>query len=498
MNLSIFQETKDVGANQLVMALSKKTAQGVILHTFALPKPYSAQTQLHTFLGLENVVWYYQLFESPDGSATGTVRCFFDIQPNQNSYNVRDDLYLVADISPFFISGPTATRYGPDSSLPGWNWGLERIAQGTQQPLVKYVKTKAGVDTTQDDLDADGWRLAVTGDVIGPNEEWNMRFLPQLAATSSPSTANLISATNILTANTTLDNSAIGQAFWLMGGGGYFEVQLPDATTVPDNQPLYFMSNGGSHINVSLKCFAGQQIQWFKNQSDLNSNTLASRIVLGQVENMAIYKVTMADSSVRWVILYGAEGAKAVGEIVHSYSRIGLNYLFLDGNQGLSRTTYARAWDFISGLDASCVVSGGSWNATATVDGQTYNTNHGKFSTGDGSTTFGVPKIFDYGFLRAKSGTVGGAPFQGFPGDLQTLQLLNHTQNTLIGNLPGSPNGHGPTASIGNYNNQRNTLSDLTGPPFTVPGPGNLGVAITRVGTENRPDNIGIYMSMKI
>lgn len=472
------------------MALSKKSAQSVILHTFALPKPYSAQTQLHTFVGVDNVMWYYQLFESPDSTATGTVRNFFDIQPNQNSYNVRDDLYLISDIAAFFPSG--GTTYGPDSSLVGWNWSLERIAQGTQQINVKYVKTKAGVDTTQDDLDADGWRLGVPGDLIGPNEEWCIHFLPQLAATSSPSTMSLISATNILTANTTLDNSAIGQAFWLMGGGGYFEVQLPDAATVPDNQPIYFMSNGGAHINVSLKCFPGQQIQWFKNQSDLNSNTLASRIVLGQVENMAIYKVTMPDSSLRWVILYGAEGAKAVGEIVHSYSRIGLNYLFLDGAQNLSRTTYARAWDFISGLDASCLVSGGSWNATTVIDLVTYNINHGKFSDGDGSTTFGVPKMYDYGFLRGVDG--GGR----FPGSFEALQQLAHTHDTSTGAMPLQPNGIGGLGTKGGYNGTATRHSDLTSQQYNIPGPNTQGFQLARIGGENRPSNTGIYMSMKI
>lgn len=497
MNLSIYQETKPVGGNQLVMALSKKTAQTVILHTFALPTPYTGQTQLHTFLGLENVVWYYQLFESPDGSPTGTVRNYFDIQPNQNSYNTRDDLYLVADISPFFVSGPSATTYGPDPSLIGWNWSLERIAQGTQQINVKYIKTKGGVDTTQDDLDADGWRLGVAGDLIGPNEEWCFHFLPQLAATSSPGAVSLISATNILTANTTLDNSAVGQCFWLMGGGGYFEVQLPDAATVPDNQPIYFMSNGGAHVNVSLKCFAGQQIQWFKNKADLASNTLASRIVLGQIENMALYKLTMPDSSFRWVILYGAEGVKAVGEIVSSYSRIGLNYLFLDGTQGLSRTTYARAWDFISGLDPSCVVTALQWAATTIIDSQTYNTNHGKFNSGDGVSTFGLPKVFEFGFLRAKSG-VSGIGSDGFPGDMNALMLLTHKHDSYTGLIPGAPRGKGASKSAGKYGGAATTETDLVSEPYRNVGANTVSAPVTRCGAENRPDNYGVYMSMKI
>ena len=65
MNLNLWQQTKPVAAgHQLVMALSKKSAQAIILYTFPLPGAYTGQTQLHTFVGLDPVVWYYQLFET--------------------------------------------------------------------------------------------------------------------------------------------------------------------------------------------------------------------------------------------------------------------------------------------------------------------------------------------------------------------------------------------------------------------------------------------------
>lgn len=493
MNLNIWQETKPVGSNVLVGAIYKNSAPTVLVDHYTFPGAYTGQTQLHTFAGLQNVVYIYKLFESPDGLATGVVRNQFEIQPNSNTYNVRDDLYLIADISSFFASG--GSTYGADSSLVGWNWRLERKGQGTQNPGIEYVKTKGGIDTTIDDTDADGFRLA-TGDLIGPNEQFIIHFQPQLAATSTAGAPSLISATTILTANTTLDNSAVGQCYWLMGAGGYFEVTLPDLATVPDNVPIYFLSDGGSHINASIKCFTGQKIQWYKNQTDWSTNTLATRMVLGQVEKQAFYCVTMPDATKRWVMLFPADGANSVGQIIHSYSRIGMNNLFLDGNQSLSRTTYARLWDWIQALDASCIVSGGSWNATQTVDGQTYNINHGKFSTGNGTSTFGVPKIYDYGFLRAKDGTVGSASYQGFPGDLQFLQLLNHTHESLSGYR--GYNGKGTRTIDSYYNAERTLASDLSSPPFNTPGANNQGFQLARIGAENRPDNVGIYLSIKI
>jgi hypothetical protein len=97
-----------------------------------------------------------------------------------------------------------------------------------------------------------------------------------------------------------------------------------------------------------------------------------------------------------------------------------------------------------------------------------------------------------------KSGTVGGASNQGFAGDFQSLQLKTHKHSTLIGNLPGSPNGTGDTTTIGNYNNQKNTPEDLTDIPWQTVGPGVHSKKLVAIGNENRPDNIGVFISMKI
>jgi len=497
MNIGVFQETKPVtGANKLVGAIYKQTAPTVIVGSPVIwTSPYTGQTQTHTFASLQAVVYIYICWESPDGSPTGTIRNQFEIQPNANTFNVRDDLYLTAGISPFIVSG--GPGYGPDSSLPGWNWYIERVEQGTQNPNVQYIKTIAGVDTTIDDKNADGWRLAVPGDVVGENENFVIHFYPQLTATATETPSQIITSTNILSVNTALDMTAQGQSYWLRGSSGYFEVTLPDLGTVADNQPIYFMSSGGSHINASLKCFSGQQIEWYKNASDLASSTLASRIVLGQGERLALYRFTMPDSSKRWLVMFGGEGAQQVGEIVHSYSRIGLNYLFLDGTQGLSRTNYSRLWDFISSLDPSCVVSQAAWGSSSNVDGQSYNNNHGKFNTGDGSTTFGLPKIYEYGFLRAKSGNAGTAS-DGFPGDLNSLMLLTHKHDSFIGLVSGAPNGKGPSKSGGKYGGAVTTETDLSSIAYNVAAPNTTGTPVVRAGSENRPDNFGVYMSIRI
>lgn len=502
MNIGIFQETKPVtGTNSLVGAIYKKSAPGTLISSHVWPGSYTGQTQTFSFTGLLAVVYTYICWESPDGTPTGTQRNNFDIQPVANSFNVRGNLYLTADISSFFPSG--GTIYGPDSSLIGWNWFLERKGMGSEYPASDYVKTVAGVDTTIDDINANGWRLAVAGDVVGVTEQFVIHFYPQLQSSSTPAVSNLISTTNILSVDTLLNNTAIGQSFWLQGAAGFFTVTLPNLDTVPDNEPLFFMSSGGFHVNVAINAFSGQVINFYRNKT---TGASATRIVLGQGERLALYKITLADSSKIWGILWGGEGATQVGEIVSSYSKLGLNTAFLDGSQGQSRLAFARLWEFAQSLDSSCVVATAAWNNTTTINGVTYFINHGKFNTGDGSSTFGFPKIFDLGYLRALNGATGTAPFNGFPGDFQSLMLYKHAHAETVGLLPGEPNGQAPPPAnpaggapdMGLYKNPGNLNVDLTSAPMNVPAAGGTGTLLTQVGTENRPSSFGVYMSIRI
>lgn len=425
MNISIFQQTNPVGSNTLVMAIYKNSAPTILIASFPLPGPYTGQTQLHTFSGVPNVVYNYKLYESADTTPAGTVRNYFDVQPNKNTYNTRDDLYLVANTSPFLASG--TSFYGPDPSLVGWNWSLEQPGGvGTLAFGVDYVKTIGGVDTTQDDTNATGWRFLDPTNLIGDGQKFFIHFQPQLAATSTPSSGTFIANTQLLIANTTLDNSAVGQSFLLQGGGGFIGVTLPDINTVPDNMPIFFSSNGGSHINAGIICFAGQKLQWYDNQTNLGSNTLASALNMGQCESGYVYRFTYPDSSKKWIVS-GMDGRRVVGEIVYQYSKIPLNTVFAKG-QLLSRANYAGLWAYVQNLESGILIAESSYNDTVTVNGRIYQKNWAKYSTGDGSTTFRVPTLWLYGFQRAKNGAVGSLSYNGIPGDFypQVVGIHDH------------------------------------------------------------------------
>jgi hypothetical protein len=479
--LNIYQETKPVtGSNHLVAAIYDASAPLVVVASFPFPGPYTGQTQLVTFPGLSAIDYIYICWESTTTSPGGTARNQFNIVPSTNAFNVREDIFLTADVSPFLASG--TNFYGQDASLIGWDWYIERIPLGSQVPGTDFIKTIAGTPTTIIDVNADGWQLSVSGDLVGLNEKYVIHFYPQALA-STPPVPNLITSSVILTANTTLLNSDAGKSFILQGASGYFDVTLPDASTVPDNKPYFFLSSGGSHINVGINCFSGQQFVFLGG---------TSKIILAQDEYLTIYKFTFPGPVVKWVVFQVSETVKMAGQIILGYQKTPPNSLFADGTQTYSRGIYQRLWNVINALSAGVASNTTAWNATSVIDGVTYNINHGQFSKGDGSTTFGVPKIYEYGFLRMVDGSTR------FAGDFQALIMLQHAHDTLTGDFPGEPNGTGPVKTRGNYNGTASGKTDLTSAPMTHPFPASPGSFISRVGSENRPDNIALYASILI
>lgn len=504
MNIGVFQETNPVAAGHvLVWSLYKKSAPTVLIDHGTYPGPYTGQTQLHTFAAVQPVMYVYICWESPDGTASGTSRNNFDIQPGSTSFNERDDLFMIADESPNMPSG--AGVYGPDASLVGWNWGLEFVAAGTQQYGVDYVKTVAGVDTTQDDLNADGWRLLAAGNVFQPGDKYVAHFLPQIAATTSGGATALISQTNILNITTTLDNTAIGQSFMLQGSGGYLQVNLPALATVPDNEPLYIISAGGTHVNAGIFGNAGESFEWYRNGSALSGAIRTDHIYLGQCENLTIYKVTYPDSSAHWVVLSGGEGYRTVGEQVLSYSLPPLNTVQMLG-QTLSRANYARLWEWVQTLETGILINDSAFNHTTTggTNGLTYNDNWGRYTRGDGSTTFRVPKLTQYGIQRIVEGAAGRIA-SSFA--ITTTESHHHATQGDGGGAAGSGGFNG---SGGPYYLSRNVNGaysgsggDLVGRKTTAGGydrtlrTGNDN-GVVGIQGETMPNNTGIYALIRI
>lgn len=489
MNINIFQETNPVAAgNVLVGAIALNSNPNFFVQHFTYPDAYDGRTQLHSFIGVLDVVYRYVCFESPDGSASGTARNDFEIKPNNNAYLTRDDLYLVVDLSPNFVSN--TSFYGPDPTLVGWNWSLERVGFGTQEYGVDYVKTKAGVDTTQDDLNADGWRLLQDGLVLQPSEKYVIHFLPQLSQiTTAPS--NIISSIVKITTNTTLDNDAPSKSYLIQGASGYLRLNLPSLASIPDSQPIYFYSAGGNHINVGIfTSNTNEPIIFFPRSGNLPI-TLTDHIYLGQGETLALCKFTDASSLTYWIVVLGGEGISNTGKQILSYSKQHMNTVLMQG-QLLSRANYPRLWEWVSNLESGIVINDSAFNNTAILgpNNQAYFINQGRFTLGDGSTTFRIPNLSTYGFQKFTQGIVD------LPGTFEVgmSESHSHTMDGTSFNGPGGPFWLARNVNQAYSGGGADSIGRKTGSPDATLRTGNdNSFNSPTLNFENRPNTFKIY-----
>ena len=467
-NLNIYGSPQTSG-NQLIAAVydpsnpssypNSPVAYQAIASGF--PGPFNV-----TLSGLNAIVYNFVLWENTTGTPGGTARNTFSLQPTIQTLQVRTDLYLTTGSTPGMTAGSNTYT---DSSLAGWTYSLEQKGLGTLQSGVEYTSTSTS------------WTLAAG--TFNNGQQFILHFLPIVSNQPiTTTTSNIVSAIRIVSANpTSLTNSDMGKDILLQGAATDLVVNLPAISTVSDYASIYFNSAGGSHINAVLAAAGSDAFQF---NLAKNQVTPTAQLILGQSESLCLMKANGI-----WNIISGGEGMLRVGELVWNYSNQQMNTLALNGAQGLLRSDYPRLWNWINSLASGVVISAASWAATSTYDGVTYYINKGRFNFGDGSATFGLPDLTGTGFLRAVRGS-------RVPGDFEVDIMMEHKHDSLIGKFPGSPNGNGPSKTVGEYNGTTTNNSDLSDfPGAIISGTYQL---LTRVGSETRPQNNSAYLSIRI
>ena len=289
---------------------------------------------------------------------------------------------------------------------------------------------------------------------IQPNENWVISFAPKLITYNAGAAGSLFSATDIITANKTINSSEWGKAFVCASATSTLDITLPDLGTIPENKPTIFFCQGSNNPNTSFLCQGNDTIIYL--------SSILKKLVLAPSESLWLYKW-----SGTYYVLNDLTGVMSVGQIINSYKTDFYNTVFANGSL-LDRDVYPRLWDFVQSLDASMLVSDSNWTNLALK-------NTGKFSTGDGSTTFRVPLLYAPGFLRGVDGVTRKAS------DYEAEMIGPHNHPFGYDILVGG-NSH-PT-----------TLRADSNAGSSIPG----GSTQNNSGTENRPANTGIYLSIRI
>lgn len=454
-----------------VAALYDTTDVGTVLESIQVPKGsgYLPQFQVtFTYNLLQDKVYRCILWESPDATPTGINVVSDDFKASLNSITLRGKLYLTADISAGLASG-TTSYIDPGSTLFGWIYNLEQIGYGTLEDGV-------GKDYTLDP-DTNNWTL-VNGSTIYNLQKFVLHFQPQISAAPQPS-VSLITSGEIITANTTLTGAKKNKALILQGAGSSLVVDLPLLSSLADFDQVITYSFGGNHINAVLPCQGSDKIQWFVN----GSTKTVSRIVLGQNENLKLFKFTVAGTAYYWVD-FVSPGVSQVGEVMDKYSFGDVNTLFLDGAITGTlplRADYPRLYAYMNTLDSSAIVSEADWASTTVLNGVTYFQNMGKWTQGNGTTTFRPPRLFTAGFLRAVNGTTRKA------GDFEA-DAIGTFPAQITGKILAKSGNSNRVIVVGNISDA--DLGTAQGQVITITG--------NSTDHTTHPMDVAIYKSIRI
>lgn len=284
----------------------------------------------------------------------------------------------------------------------------------------------------------------------------------------------------------------MGKLIAIQGASTNIVITLPSISAVSDNESLFFLSSGGIHKNVIIQTAGSDAFQWLQYSNQISPQT---QMILGQSEQMLLIKANGV-----WNVAQVSDGVKMVGEIIYDHNLYPINTIQCMG-QILNRVDYPRLWNFVNNLSSSAIVPEGGgvggWNQSFLYDTQTYFLNQGKFTKGDGSTTFRIPLlganggVAQTGFLRLIDGisrTVGNGQVDTYP---------DHQHDSLIGQFPGNPNGNNASRTVGRYNGTQVSDSDLSGHPGYWTSGTNFFLS-QKASFESRPANVGVYGLIRV
>ncbi len=463
INLTISQ-APGITTNYLVSSIYETNIDGSVgpLVTFqAFAPPHSAPRNV-SYTGLEAIVYKHILWENTTAAPGGTQRGDFIYDPSYSASGItlRADLPLTVGAG---TGNPVAdTTSFTRADLADWVYTVEKRGVGTMRDPEEIQINPLG-----------GWDLTQPGDIFYAGDVWVLHFEPQVSDVpiEPQISGKVFSSSDIVTANTTLVAADIGKAKIIQSTTDNITITLPALSAVGSNRMIALISEGGSHKNASVVAAGSDKINF--------NGTAATSIILGQNERIYIYRGVDDGGNAVWQVSMAQGQFNEVGQVVHGFSTTQKNCVFADASL-LDRVVYPRLWAWVQTLPADMLVSDANWLNPAL-------NNKARFSTGDGTTTFRIPQLYAYGFLRGVDGTARKS------GSFQDHAMLNHQHEGTIGTLVTTLFGRGISRLMGIYGGLATGLTDLVSTPKQA-----NGTDVTNVDTETRPMNAGIYLLIKI
>lgn len=444
---------------KIAIRIFKASAPTVVVAVQEFSPPHSSPRNI-TFTGLDPVVFNVNIYETPGDPVTGTLRHSFIYDPTFQQAEVLEPDNIV------FTGGET---FYQNTAWAGFT--PELVIRNTAGPLSEPDQITWRLNGTGQII---GFNLAAVGDSFSPGERVVVSFVPKIVTyTPSVESAKFVTDTRVITTSGAISATDAGKMLLVQGVGSSVALTLPTVGTTDAYLMYMIVSDGGAHVSVDITIAGGGgNIQYFGSRSNLN-------LIQGE-------RAWIIYTGAQYVVINEIQGVLRVGDILHQYDRDNTvqGAIFANGAL-LDRTQYKRLWNYVQQLDASMLVSEAVWNGAATE--------HGRFSTGDGVTTFRIPRLYTDGFLRG----VDGATRLAAAHEDDAVLNHQHIAPSVGGDAPGGGLiAYGkatdqPSAFTARYTTAGTNFRDLVSNPTDTDG--------TFVGnaTENKVNNVGVYLMIR-
>lgn len=377
MNINISISPAPSITDKIAVVIYKASSPGVIADSQEFNPPHTSPRNI-TFTNVDPESYIVNTYETTGLPTLGTLRHSFIYDPSFIGAEIKPTEFL------YMVGG--ATSY-TDTSWIGWDIeSIERVGLGTQfesdSPDTTVAKNIS--------LRTDGFDLEQAGDSFGGNEKWVVRFYPKIT-TFSPvvRSAKIIRDFLTLDSDTTLTDAEAGISISLKGASSHFTVTLPEIITLENALMYCFISDGGQHIGVTIQRTGTTDV------FDLRGSKTYLEIVQGDR-----LWVCNDNATNKWIVIKEPHSAFVRGVVFDIYDKpvnaYDAPWVFADGAE-LDRTIYKGLFDYYTALPSSAKTTKAAWDASVTEQG--------KWHSGDGSTTFGTPRLYAKGFLKAVNGS---------------------------------------------------------------------------------------------
>lgn len=453
VTLNIIQNTiPGITSNDLKYVVYKAVDYPAETASQTFAPPHNERTI--SFPGLERTNYIWKLFKMSGMTIVEQLESF-QVVPDNDGVIYKSPELIQVDITPGFTAGATVAVLDGSSGTEDWRGFeiyVERLGIGTM---------KKGLDYTWN-INTGTFTLIVIGDSFQHLEFYNITFGLIVGGSSGIIAPSTFGGQKIITNTDSLSAGDVGKDIIIKGAAPYFEVQLPDVTTVPSGK-VYFIEGGvGSHKCVRFKTQSGQTIDFLKGAR--------TDVKVGVSESFWLYREAGAS---QWRIKSAVGNFAQVGRIITTDADITdeFNVLELNGAT-VSVTEYARLYeDYVTQLDSAQVVTFANWSV---------GNNKYKWSLASGGV-FHVPDRRNV-YSRNWDGTI-------LPGVFQDWQFPDHKHEESIGTLPATLFGRGASRIPGGYNSSNHTQTDLTSGIVDMSGnpiPSNVGLDVRPVTVVER------------